>query len=246
MMKKLLILLVLLAACTQNIERGGTMQNIEGVDIQWLGHSTFKIISDKIIYFDPFQLKTSFNDADIIFITHEHYDHCSLQDIERLIKPETVIVTIAECQSKISKISDKVSNIILMEPNQEKKVDGINVKTILSYNINKFRSPGLVFHPKEDGRVGFIINVNGKNVYHAGDTDFIPEIKKLSNIDIALVPVSGTYVMTAEEAAQAVDSFNPKVAVPMHYGSGVAGTEEDAVKFKSLVKGSQVIILKKS
>lgn len=221
------------------------IQNIDGINMQWLGHDAFKIQADKIIYFDPYQLKTSYHDADIILITHEHYDHCSIEDIERLIKPDTVIVTTPECQSKLSRVADKVKNIILMEPGQEKEIEGIKIEAVPSYNINKFRSENIPFHPKQDGKVGFIITVNGKRVYQAGDTDFIPEMRDLKDIDIALIPVSGTYVMTANEAADAVNSFKPKIAIPMHYGS-IVGNENDAIRFKNLVKENKVVVMERS
>ncbi len=242
MKKVLIIALLFLSACS----KGETMQ-IENLDIKWLGHDSFRIQAEgKIVYFDPYQVKTSFQDADFLFITHEHYDHCSPEDIERVIKPSTIIVTIPECQSKLSKVAGHVSNIILIEPFQEQQLESIKVETIPAYNVNKFRSEGLAFHPKEDGRVGFIVTLAGKKIYHAGDTDFIPEMKDLSNIEIALIPVSGTYVMTPEEAAQAVDSFKPNIAIPMHIGAGVVGTLKDAEKFKNLVKSSKVIILPKN
>jgi len=241
-MKKvlILILLLLLQACTR-----GNMQ-IEGIDIAWLGHDGFRIqASGKLIYFDPYQIKTSFHDADLLLITHEHYDHCSPEDIERVIKPSTIVITIPECQSKLSKIAGNVADIILMEPFQEQQRENIKIETIPAYNVNKFRSPDLAFHPREDGRVGFIIDIAGRRIYHAGDTDFIPEMKELKSIDIALIPVSGTYVMTPEEAAQAVESFKPKYAVPMHYSS-IIGTQKDAEKFRNMVKSSKVVILKKT
>ncbi|MEK6813028.1 MAG: MBL fold metallo-hydrolase [Nanoarchaeota archaeon] len=216
------------------------------LNIEWLGHDGFKInATNKKIYIDPYQLKTSFQDADVICITHEHYDHCSPEDIERVIKPASIIITIPECQSKLSKIVARVADVLVMEPFQKEEREGYIVETIPAYNTNKFRSPGLPFHPEEDGKVGFILTMNGKRIYHAGDTDFIPEMKSLKNIDIALIPVSGTYVMTPEEAAQAVESFKPKIAIPMHYNS-IVGTVKDAEKFKSLVKSSQVFILEKA
>ena len=122
---------------------------------------------------------------------------------------------------------------MLVEPYKTYDIDGITVRTIPAYNINKFRSPDVAFHPKTDNHVGFILTINGKNLYHAGDTDATPEMLSLKNIDLALVPVSGTYAMTADEAADAVNSFQPDCAVPMHYGS-VVGSRADAERFKQL------------
>ncbi|HLC72002.1 MAG TPA: MBL fold metallo-hydrolase [Candidatus Nanoarchaeia archaeon] len=220
--------------------------DIEGMSIERLNHDCFKIkAQNKVIYLDPYQIDPQ-EPADLILVTHEHQDHCSLKDIEKLLKSGTTVVTIPECQSTLSRIAEKISNVVLIEPFQKKEVQGITIETIPAYNTNKFRSGNLVFHPKQDGRVGFIVVVNGKKIYHAGDTDVIPEMQQLKNIDIALLPVSGTYVMTPEEACQAVKIIKPKIAIPMHYGAGVVGTDADAEKFKDLAKQfCQVLVLSK-
>ena len=216
--------------------------DIEGITIERLRHDCFKIKGqNKIIYLDPFQIEPK-EQADIILITHEHYDHLSLKDIEKLLKQGTTVVTIPECQSTLSRIAEKISSVVLIEPFQKKEVQGIQIETIPAYNINKFRAPNMPFHPKQDGRVGYIITVNGKRIYHAGDTDCIPEMRQLKNIDIALLPVSGTYVMTPEEAVQAVKIIKPRIAVPMHYGAGV-GSGADAEKFKRLAEQECKIII---
>jgi len=201
--------------------------DIEGISIDRLNHDCFKLkAQNKVIYLDPYQIQHN-EGADIILITHEHADHLSLQDIEKLLKPGTTIVTIPECQSTLSRIGQKISQVVLIEPFQKKEVQGITIETIPAYNINKFRSPNMPFHPKQDGRVGFIVTLNGKRIYHAGDTDCIPEMQQLKNIDIALLPVSGTYVMTVEEAVQAVKMIKPKIAIPMHYAA-VVGTQRSS------------------
>ncbi len=202
--------------------------------MRWFGHDTFHIIaSGKQIYFDPFQIHASLPKADIIFITHEHFDHCSIDDIKKIIAPYTVIVTIPDCQSKLSGLTFK--QVLLVEPNQRHKLGDILIETIPAYNLNKFRSPGVHYHPRIDGRVGFILTIDGVRIYHAGDTDEIPEMVALKDIDVALVPVSGTYVMTPEEAAIAVNKFKPKLAIPMHYGA-IVGTPSDADLFKKLAR----------
>ncbi|MFO8015935.1 MAG: MBL fold metallo-hydrolase [Candidatus Woesearchaeota archaeon] len=211
------------------------MAEIEGINISWLGHSGFAFRNDKVIYIDPYKVSGSPEKADIILVTHNHYDHCSVEDIKKLIKPETIIVTVPDCQSKVSGM--EVANVTLMRPGDKASIKGTMVEAVHAYNNNK------QFHPKENEWVGFIVTINGKRIYHAGDTDLIPEMKQLQNIDLALLPVSGTYVMTAEEAAQAVDSFRPKTAVPMHYGS-VVGTLQDAERFRERA-GTNVTILEK-
>lgn len=201
---------------------------ILGLDVEWLGHDCFKIKNDRIIYFDPFQIEEN-EKADLILITHEHYDHCSPKDIEKIVKPETSIVAISSCKNSLEKIGKKIKEIVYLRPNEKKDLSGILVETIPAYNVNKN------FHPKTDGKVGYVITLNGKRIYHAGDTDLITEMSSLGKIDIVLLPVSGTYVMTAEEAAKAVQVIKPKIAIPMHYGK-IIGDKSDAEKFKQLVK----------
>lgn len=216
------------------------MSSIAGLHIERLAHDCFKIYDDyTCIYLDPFQIQEQQDKADILLITHEHYDHCSIEDIQKVIKQDTIIVTIPGCASKLNRLP--VKGIKMMTPNQGITVDGVDIETIPAYNLNKYRAPGIPFHPKEDGRVGFIITINNKRIFHAGDTDFTPEMAALKDIDVALVPVSGTYVMTAEEAAKAVNTFMPKLAIPMHYGA-IVGSVADAEKFKQLAK-VEVLIL---
>jgi len=135
----------------------------------------------------------------------------------------------------------KVKETRFLDAGGKTKVGAIEIEAVPAYNINKFREPGQVFHPKEHGGVGFVLTMDGTTVYYAGDTDFIPEMKSI-RCDVALLPVSGTYVMTAEEAAEAAAAIHPKIAVPMHYGA-IVGGEEDAKKFKSLVKSCEVQIV---
>ncbi len=216
------------------------MPTVLNIHIERLAHDCFKIYDDHaLIYIDPFQIQDQADKADLLLITHEHFDHCSIEDIRKIIKPDTVIVTIVECASKLNRLP--VKDIKIIAPHQRITVEGIPIETIPAYNINKFRAPRIPFHPKEDGRVGFIFETSGRRIFHAGDTDFTPEMAVLKDIDIALVPVSGTYVMTAEEAAQAVNAFKPKVAIPMHYGA-IVGNMVDAVKFREMAK-VEVIIL---
>ena len=198
--------------------------------IHWLGHDGFKIDSGKVIYFDPFQIKSAVP-ADIIFISHDHFDHCSEDDIKKIQKKDTVIVTDAVTAKKLK------GSIRVVKPGDNLTVGNIAVEVVPSYNTNK------TFHPKTSGMLGFIVTIEGVRIYHAGDTDFIPEMNSIKT-DIALLPVSGTYVMTAEEAVQAALAIKPAIAIPMHFNA-IVGSEKDAALFKEKLAGKiEVVILK--
>jgi L-ascorbate metabolism protein UlaG (beta-lactamase superfamily) len=199
-------------------------------NIHWLGHDTFKITGEKVIYTDPFRIKKK-DTADIILITHEHYDHCSPGDVEKIISPQTVIVAPADCREKLA------GDVRVVKPGDVIEVSGIRVEAVPSYNMNK------KFHTKDRGWVGYIFTVGGKRIYIAGDTDRIPEMKDF-RADMALLPVSGTYVMTAEEAVMAALDIGPSVAIPMHYGS-IVGTDADAQRFAAGLEGKiEVVVLR--
>ena len=207
------------------------------VDIHWHGHDTFRIVdAGKQIYFDPYKVPDGLPKADVIFITHEHRDHYSPEDVAKIVKDDTKFVAPTDVAKTIGEAA------VGMKPGDEVTVDGLKVKAIAAYNIDKFRTPGVPFHPKEKNWVGYVVTLaNGTTVYHAGDTDFTPEMKTVK-VDVALLPVSGKYVMTAAEAVEAANAISPKVAVPMHYGGGVVGTEADAEAFKKGFKGETWIL----
>ncbi len=193
--------------------------------IKWLGHDSFRLEGDgKVIYIDPYQLERDEPKADLILITHDHFDHCSPEDIARVRTPETAVVTIAAAASKLP------DPVRVVSPGETLTVQDVALQTVPAYNVNKFRSPGNPFHPEEAGHVGFIITLAGQRIYHAGDTDRIPAMDSLS-VDVALLPVSGTYVMTVDEAVKAAAAIQPKVAIPMHVGAGI-GSLDYAGKFK--------------
>jgi len=198
---------------------------INDINLEWKGHSCFLIENRKIIYIDPYQLKSG-EKADMILITHSHYDHCSIEDLRNIVKDGTIVVCSADCQSKLTKLDNKIK-IQNLEPGEEKEIEGIRIKAIPAYNTNK------QFHSKQEYWNGYILDFEGTRIYHAGDTDFIPEMSNLGKIDVALLPVGGTYTMNADEAAKAAFMIKPKIAIPMHWGS-VVGSREDAERFRDL------------
>ena len=193
-------------------------------NIHWLGHASFRIEGNGlVIYIDPWKLENG-PQADLILITHDHPDHCSPEDVAKVQKEDSVIVTVAAAAAKLS------GQIEVLKPGDEVTVKGIPIRAVPAYNVNKFRSPGVPFHPQESGYVGFILTLEGQRIYHAGDTDSIPEMESIE-VDIALLPVSGTYVMTADEAVEAVKIIKLQIAIPMHIGRGI-GSLDDAEYFK--------------
>jgi L-ascorbate metabolism protein UlaG (beta-lactamase superfamily) len=189
--------------------------------ITWYGHATMKFSGEKIIYIDPFEMgQGPYEPADIILITHDHYDHCSLGDITKLSKESTVIIAPQNCKNKLK---DHVKIIAAGESILEQ---GVQIEAVPAYNIGK------TFHQKSAGGLGYIVTLNGKRIYQAGDTDFIPEMKQIK-ADVVILPVGGTYTMTAEEAAKAANTIQPEVAIPMHYGS-IVGSVTDAETFQQL------------
>ena len=192
------------------------------IEIKWLGHDGFKIENSKIIYIDPFKIKQD-EKANLILITHEHFDHLSLEDINKIITDQTIIVAAEICKKELSKL--KVKEIKYVKPGDKLKIDDINIEAVYAYN------PSKQFHPKKDLRVGYILIINNARIYHAGDTDLIPEMSNLKDIDIALLPVSGTYVMDVNEAVEAVKVIKPKIAIPMHINS-IIGSMKEAEEFK--------------
>lgn len=211
------------------------------IKIKWYGHDTFTLEKKNTICIDPYKLARTMY-ADLVLISHNHFDHMSLEDLKKTCTNNTTIIAAHECIDQLSNIKSKEKFALL--PNQEKIINNFKIKAVPAYNIDKINTDtNKPFHPKEDNKIGFIINIDGTSIYHTGDSDLIPEMHDLKP-DILLVPVSGTYVMTAKEAAKAVEKIKPKIAIPMHYGT-IVGSESDAKEFKSMVKSCEVHILTK-
>jgi L-ascorbate metabolism protein UlaG (beta-lactamase superfamily) len=202
----------------------------KGVKITWLGHDGFKLQENsETLIVDPFQLKKP-QKADYVLISHEHFDHCNSDDLKKVVTADTKIVAAKQCRDELSKVSPK-GEVSYVKPGDTVKLGSFEVKAVPAYNVNKFREPGKPFHPKSDEKVGYVIKTKGGvTIYHSGDTDSIPEMTDLRP-EIALIPVSGTYVMTVDEALEATSRIKPKVAIPMHWGA-IVGSKTDAQKFK--------------
>ena len=198
---------------------------IENIEV--LFHSSIRIVREKTIYIDPFKIQENYNDADLIFITHDHFDHYSEDDIDKVRKENTKIIVPKDLLSKVLNFGFESEKIITVEPNKEYTVEGIKFETILAYNIQK------QFHPKKNGWVGYIIELDGNRYYIAGDTDITEENKKVK-CDVAFVPVGGTYTIDYKEAAELINIIKPKIAVPIHYGD-IVGTKQDATEFTKLL-----------
>ena len=197
-------------------------------NITWLGHDAFKIAASKIIYLDPFELAGDLEPADVICITHEHYDHCSPDDVAKIRREDTVVVAAESCKGHLK------GDVRLVNDGDRVTIDDLTIEAIPAYNVGK------KFHPREAGGVGYLVTVDHTSIYHAGDTDPIPEMEGLE-VDIALLPVSGVYVATAEEAVEAANKIRPKLVIPMHYGS-IVGSRADAERFKEMWPGEVVIM----
>jgi L-ascorbate metabolism protein UlaG (beta-lactamase superfamily) len=203
--------------------------------LHWLGHDSFRFDGPPVIYFDPWKLQGQMPVADLVLVSHEHHDHCSPDDVQAISGPDTVVVSNAGSLEQLPQAQ-------VIRPGERLAVAGVEIEAVPAYNVNKYRSPGVFFHPKEAKHVGYVVTVDGVRLYHTGDTDHIPEMADLE-CDVALLPVSGIYVMTAEEAAEAARAIQPQIAVPMHYGAGI-GTAGDGQRFAELCDGDVVILEK--
>ncbi len=199
----------------------------ENIDV--FGHNSICIRSEKgSVYVDPFRIKEAANDAAYIFITHDHYDHFSPEDIDKVVGNGTILVVPEKMSDKAKTVSGKFAKVVTVAPGQSYEADGLEFETVAAYNTMK------PFHMKSAGWVGYIIHDNGKKIYVAGDTDATAEVKAVK-CDVALVPIGGVYTMDAKKAAEVINEMKPAVAIPVHYGS-IVGSPKDAEEFAALVK----------
>ncbi|MHB0879222.1 MAG: MBL fold metallo-hydrolase [Anaerolineae bacterium] len=199
----------------------------------WLGHATFRIeTANLVIYFDPWQLKPGQPKADIILLSHEHYDHCSPEDVAKIVRADTVIVGTQLCLDKMDKEAGQKR---VVRPGDELTVKTAHIRAVPAYNVSKR------FHPDPGQNVGYVVTTADVTIYYAGDTDLIPEMSDIQ-ADVVMLPIGGTYTMNVEEAAAAVSRIRPRIAVPMHYGR-VVGELDDAHRFAQLVDNAEVAIL---
>lgn len=191
--------------------------------LRWLGHDGFAVTgAGYTVVFDPYQVAAPLS-ADVVLVTHPHYDHCSPEDIARVSREKTVIVTEAESAAKLS------GDVRIVAPGDRLNLGPLSIEAVAAYNTDK------KFHPRAKNWLGFVVTLDGTRIYHAGDTDLIPEMDAIA-CDVALLPVSGTYVMTAEEAVEAARRIKPKVAIPMHYDT-LVGSRADAERFRKGLEG---------
>jgi L-ascorbate metabolism protein UlaG (beta-lactamase superfamily) len=197
--------------------------------IHWLGHDTFYVAGSKTVYFDPWDVAGD-PKADLILVSHDHFDHCSPDDVAKLTQDHTVIVTEPDSAKKLS------GDVRILKAGQSLEMDGVTVTAVPAYNTDKD------FHPKSKNWLGFVVEMDGVRIYHAGDTDVIPEMKDL-DVDIALIPVSGTYVMNAAQAIEAARAIKPKIVIPMHYDK-IVGSEDDARQLVDALSGEMTVVMK--
>jgi L-ascorbate metabolism protein UlaG (beta-lactamase superfamily) len=215
---------------------------IGGVELSWLGHAGFLIENSKIIYIDPYNIRDGLPLADLILITHSHYDHCSVSDLQKIVKEGTRIIMTGDSQSKIARFEVPI-RMEIVEAGQELDLGAVKISVVPAYNVDKS------FHSKDEGLVGYLIKMNDIIIYHAGDTDLIPEMQKMTGYNknfVALLPVGGRFTMDSNEAFLAAKLIKPNIVIPMHWGS-VVGSREDAEEFKELCSEEEIncIILDK-
>jgi len=192
------------------------------VEITWLGHASFRIAGDEsVVYIDPWKIEGAPKDADVVVVSHGHYDHLSAEDVEKVSKADTAIVAPADAIAKLAAVN-------AVTPGDMMTIKDVTVEAVAAYNIGK------AFHPRSNNWIGVVITIGGKRIYYAGDTDLIPEMNDLTGVDLALLPVGGTYTLDARQAARACETIGCAAALPYHWGD-IVGSVEDARTFVASV-----------
>jgi L-ascorbate metabolism protein UlaG (beta-lactamase superfamily) len=194
-------------------------------NIHWLSHDSFRLDGTATVYIDPWKLPAGQPPASLVLVTHDHFDHLSLPDIDAIAGPDTVVVGPASVTGQVRGLET-----VTVAPGDSVSVAGVEVRAVAAYNLDKFRAPGQPYHPRESGGVGYVVALDGVRYYHAGDTDAVPEMADV-HCEVALLPVGGKFTMTWEEAAEACELLDTEAAVPMHYGE-VIGDIRDAERFR--------------
>ena len=199
------------------------------VEIKWIGHASFRIAgAGNVVYIDPWKVPGQPHDADVVFVSHDHYDHCSPEDVAKVSKDDTAIVAPADTIRKL-----RAANAVT--PGQDITIKDVTIEAVAAYNVGK------AFHPKGNHWCGAVITLGGKRIYYAGDTDLIAEMSDLKDVDVALLPVGGTYTLDAAEAARACQAVGCKMAIPYHWGD-IVGSVADAERFAAAA-GCEVQVL---
>ncbi|MEE9304698.1 MAG: MBL fold metallo-hydrolase [bacterium] len=197
--------------------------------IRWLGHASFLIAGEPSVYIDPWKLATT-EEADIVLISHSHYDHFSAADVSEIRGETTEVVCPRDVADQLS------GRVTTVAPGSRVSVRDVLIEVLPAYNVTSS------FHPRGDLGLGFVLTFEGgRRLYYAGDTDFIPEMAGLKDVDVALLPVGGRYTMDAEEAARAANTFRPRVVIPYHWGD-IVGTRQDAERFSQAFAGETRIL----
>lgn len=210
-------------------------------EITALGHAGFIIefAEKKLrIALDPYDINGE-DPVDYIFVSHQHYDHCDPSSIRKLLKASSKIIAPVCCQDELSEFGNQVEFLVDKDKHKHKQ---LTYWALPAYNTNKYRTPNEVFHPVEMGGVGFVVEVDKFRFYHAGDTDHIPEMALLKKLSVAFLPISGTFVMTVEEAVEAAKVLDPKLVIPMHFGK-ILGSVSDANRFHSMLAGELPVMI---
>ena len=198
-------------------------------------HSSIRVADDKVIYFDPFKIEEERHDADVVFITHSHYDHLDPESIEKVAGEDTLFVLPRSCEQDAMNAGLSEAKCRFLVPGESILVKGLEVRGIPAYNMGKD------FHPMKNRWLGYVVTIGGKRIYVMGDTDDNPYTRN-AQFDVLFIPVGGKYTMNHEDAAFYVNEMQPELAIPTHYGS-IVGRKDDGEKFKNLVEGDTKVEL---